>query len=181
MSASLRAFVTKALERNRISFGDLRRLQRTVLPHGLLTREQAEVLIALEQTIPPDRQGLGRLPRRRPHRLRGLALQLARPGRARDGGMAGGQPLLRTANSDHRDDRPCHRPGGPALRGALVGLRAEQPQALKYVDGWSRSREPRLDTPCRSSMAFLSPGSIQDGLDTFLAGKGVAQDRLSPP
>ena len=51
MSASLRAFVSKALERNRISFGDLRRLQRTVLPHGLLTREQAEVLIALEQTI----------------------------------------------------------------------------------------------------------------------------------
>jgi hypothetical protein len=41
----------KALELNRISFGDLRRLQRTVLPHGLLTREQAEVLIALEQTI----------------------------------------------------------------------------------------------------------------------------------
>jgi hypothetical protein len=36
----------KALELNRISFGDLRRLQRTVLPHGLLTREQAEVLIA---------------------------------------------------------------------------------------------------------------------------------------
>jgi hypothetical protein len=51
MSASLRAFVSKALERDRISFGDLRRLQRTVLPHGLLTREQAEVLIALEQTI----------------------------------------------------------------------------------------------------------------------------------
>ena len=39
MSASLRAFVTNALERNRVSFGDLRRLQRTVLPHGLLTRE----------------------------------------------------------------------------------------------------------------------------------------------
>src|SRR5215207_10072533 len=51
MSASLRAFVTKALERNRISFGNLRRLQRTVLPHGFVTREQAEVLIALEQTI----------------------------------------------------------------------------------------------------------------------------------
>ena len=51
MSASLRAFVSKALERNRISFGDLRRLQRTVLPHGLLTREQAEVLIALDHTI----------------------------------------------------------------------------------------------------------------------------------
>jgi hypothetical protein len=51
MSASLRAFVSKALERNRISFGDLRRLQRTVLPHGLATREQAEVLVALDQTI----------------------------------------------------------------------------------------------------------------------------------
>ena len=58
MSASLRAFVTKALERNRISFGDLRRLQRTVLPNGLVTREQAEVLIAFEQTIPaPTRLG----------------------------------------------------------------------------------------------------------------------------
>ena len=58
MSASLRAFVSKTLELNRISFGDLRRLQRTVLPHGLLTREQAEVLIALEQTIPrTDRLG----------------------------------------------------------------------------------------------------------------------------
>jgi hypothetical protein len=40
MSTSLRAFVSKALERDRISFGDLRRLQRNVLPHGLLTREQ---------------------------------------------------------------------------------------------------------------------------------------------
>ena len=51
MSTSLRDFVTKALERDRISFGDLRRLQRNVLPHGLLTREQAEVLIALDHTI----------------------------------------------------------------------------------------------------------------------------------
>jgi len=34
------------------SFGDLCRLQRNILPHGLLTREQAEVLIALDQTIP---------------------------------------------------------------------------------------------------------------------------------
>ena len=51
MSASLRAFVSKALERNRISFGDLRRLQRNVLPHGLASREQAEVLIALDHTI----------------------------------------------------------------------------------------------------------------------------------
>ena len=51
MSASLRAFVSNALERNRISFGDLRRLQRNILPHGLLTRDQAEVLIALDHTI----------------------------------------------------------------------------------------------------------------------------------
>jgi hypothetical protein len=57
MSASLRAFVTKALELNRISFGDLRRLQRTVLPHGLVTREQAEVLIALEQNLAKKRPG----------------------------------------------------------------------------------------------------------------------------
>jgi hypothetical protein len=41
----------QSAERNRISFGDLRRLQRNVLPHSLVTRKQAEVLIALEQTI----------------------------------------------------------------------------------------------------------------------------------
>jgi hypothetical protein len=77
----------------------------------------------------PDRQGLGRLPRRRPHRLRGLALQLARPGRERDGGMAGGQPLLRTANSDHRDDhRVLERRAGCSLAGgagSLGGTRSE--------------------------------------------------------
>src|SRR5215203_615546 len=67
--------------------------------------------------------------------------------------MAGGEPLLRTANSDHRDDRPCDRTRGPALRGALVGLRAEQPQAplpVKQIDRGRGSREPRLDTGLRA-------------------------------
>ena len=48
---TLREFVTKALLARRIGFGDLRRLQRVILPHGITTREEAEVLIALDGSI----------------------------------------------------------------------------------------------------------------------------------
>ncbi len=37
-SNALRKFVSKALEQNRITFGDLRRLERTVLPAGITSR-----------------------------------------------------------------------------------------------------------------------------------------------
>ena len=47
--STLREFVTKALLTKRIGFGDLRRLQRDILPDGITTREEAEVLIALDQ------------------------------------------------------------------------------------------------------------------------------------
>ena len=49
--STLREFVTKALLTKRIGFGDLRRLQRDILPDGITTREEAEVLIALDQAI----------------------------------------------------------------------------------------------------------------------------------
>src|SRR4051794_11341220 len=51
MNASLRDFVTRALAHTRIRFGDLRRLQRDILPARLITREQAEVLIALDKLV----------------------------------------------------------------------------------------------------------------------------------
>jgi hypothetical protein len=51
MNASLRDFVTRTLEHKRIRFGDLRRLQRDVLPARLTMREQAEVLIALDKSV----------------------------------------------------------------------------------------------------------------------------------
>jgi len=41
----------KALLTKRIGFGDLRRLQRDILPDGITTRDEAEVLIALDRAI----------------------------------------------------------------------------------------------------------------------------------
>jgi hypothetical protein len=48
---SLRDFVSRAIEHKRIRFGDLRRLQRDILPARITTREQAEVLIALDSFV----------------------------------------------------------------------------------------------------------------------------------
>jgi hypothetical protein len=48
---SLQDFVTKAAARNRITFGDVRRLQRNVLPDGVSTREEAELLIRLDGRV----------------------------------------------------------------------------------------------------------------------------------
>ena len=50
--ASLREFISSVLARKRLRFGDLRRLQRDVLPTGITTREEAEALIALDQAVP---------------------------------------------------------------------------------------------------------------------------------
>ena len=47
----LSAFVAKTIENKRITFGDVKRLQRTVLPDGITTREEAEVLVALDQAV----------------------------------------------------------------------------------------------------------------------------------
>ncbi len=48
---SLRDFVSQALDHKRISFGDLRRLQRDILPTRITTRQQAEALIELDRSV----------------------------------------------------------------------------------------------------------------------------------
>ena len=48
---SLQDFVCRAMAQNRISFGDLRRLRRDILPDGITTREQAEMLLALDLAV----------------------------------------------------------------------------------------------------------------------------------
>jgi hypothetical protein len=48
---SLRDFVLRAVEHKRKRFGDLRRLQRDILPARITTREQAKVLIALDSSV----------------------------------------------------------------------------------------------------------------------------------
>ena len=50
-STSLRDFVTHARQTGRIRFGDLRRLQRDILPARLTTRDEAEALIALDHSV----------------------------------------------------------------------------------------------------------------------------------
>jgi hypothetical protein len=47
----LHEFVRKVLSKNRIGFGDLRRLQRDVLPNGITMRDEAETLIGLDRTV----------------------------------------------------------------------------------------------------------------------------------
>src|SRR5918912_153653 len=50
INSSLQAFADKALKAGRISFGDVKRLQRDILPDGISSREEAELLLALDQT-----------------------------------------------------------------------------------------------------------------------------------
>ena len=50
-NTSLDLFVSNVLTRKRLRFGDLRRLQRDILPSGPTTRSDAEALIALDQAV----------------------------------------------------------------------------------------------------------------------------------
>jgi hypothetical protein len=48
---SLSAFVQAALREKRIRFGDVRRLDRDILPDGIATREEAGALLALDRVV----------------------------------------------------------------------------------------------------------------------------------
>ena len=50
-NTSLDLFVSNVLTRKRLRFGDLRRLQRDILPSGPTTRSDTEALIALDQAV----------------------------------------------------------------------------------------------------------------------------------
>jgi hypothetical protein len=47
----LQHFVTDTADRGRITFGDVRRLDRDYLPGGVSSREEAEMLLALDSKI----------------------------------------------------------------------------------------------------------------------------------
>jgi hypothetical protein len=51
INSSLQAFANKVQAAGRISFGDVKRLQRDILPDGISSREEAELLLNLEQTV----------------------------------------------------------------------------------------------------------------------------------
>src|SRR5262245_17309925 len=50
-NSKLQDFVTITVLHNRITFGDVRRLQRDYLPHGLASHEQVELLLHLDGII----------------------------------------------------------------------------------------------------------------------------------
>ena len=50
-NSSVQDFVNRIGAKNRITFGDVRRLQRTVLPNGLSSRDEAELLLRLDRQI----------------------------------------------------------------------------------------------------------------------------------
>jgi hypothetical protein len=50
-SILLGEFVRRALDEKRVRFGELRRLQRNILPEGITSREEAEILVALDRTL----------------------------------------------------------------------------------------------------------------------------------
>jgi hypothetical protein len=50
-NSKLQDFVTITVLHNRITFGDVRRLQRDYLPHGLASRQQVELLLHLDGMI----------------------------------------------------------------------------------------------------------------------------------
>jgi len=51
INSSLQAFASNVQKAGRISFGDVKRLQRDILPDGISSRAQAELLITLDQTV----------------------------------------------------------------------------------------------------------------------------------
>jgi len=50
-TASLQDFVSKIAAKRRITFGDVCRLQRDILPDGLFDRAQAELLLDLDRKV----------------------------------------------------------------------------------------------------------------------------------
>jgi len=174
MSASLRAFVTKALERNRISFGDLRRLQHTVLPHGLLTREQAEVLIALDQTIArTDKAWAGYLVAA----LTDFVVwRSSSPGRVEPetaawlvASLSCGRPTRTTgmiARAIVREARHCEE---PLLSFALSSPKRPSPSSRSIVGAGAESRDPAgpftVFAPTNGAFAKLPAGTVEFSMD----------------
>src|SRR5215212_445492 len=51
INSSLQSFTNKVQAAGRISYGDIKQLQRDILPDGISAREEAELLLTLEQTV----------------------------------------------------------------------------------------------------------------------------------
>ena len=108
---SLRDFVSRTVEHKRIRFGDLRRLRRDILPARITTREQAEILIALDSSIDKaDREWRRYLITT----VRDFAIWGSPPAGRMDGDKAEWlAAALRTSSRESRNGRGCLPPACP--------------------------------------------------------------------
>jgi hypothetical protein len=51
INSSLQTFANKVQKAGCIRFGDVKRLQRDILPDGISSRQEAELLLSLEQSV----------------------------------------------------------------------------------------------------------------------------------
>src|SRR3954451_18076473 len=51
INSSLQTFINKVHAAGRINFGGVKRLQRDILPDGISSREEAELLLTLDRTV----------------------------------------------------------------------------------------------------------------------------------
>src|SRR5215217_3706978 len=51
INSSLQVFASNVQKAGRISFGDVQRLQRDILPDGISSQAEAELLLTLDQTV----------------------------------------------------------------------------------------------------------------------------------
>ena len=59
INSSLQTFANKVQKAGCIRFGDVKRLQRDILPDGISSRQEAELLLSLEQSVDRADRALG--------------------------------------------------------------------------------------------------------------------------
>jgi hypothetical protein len=141
---SLCEFNARALAKGRISFGDVRRLQRDIMPNGIGSRDEAELLLALD----------GQVGRRDPEWTRWLIAMVVdfvvwaeRPTGVVDESTAS---WLASALRQHHPSKGCAR--APRIAREIVEeAQAFQNEALLALAGMCHSSKPGRRTPSASA------------------------------
>ena len=155
INSSLQTFINKVHAAGRISFGDVKRLQRDILPDGISSREEAELLLTLALTVGrADRAfgdwlvaviggfcGLGPAP----HRHRGCGdRSVARP-------VPGGPEDNRRCAASPGNSRPRRTTLAaacpPLPRTACQG-KAHQPRSLRILCRWPLEMARHSSSTC---------------------------------
>ena len=140
---SLRVFVDRLSEAQRLGFGDLRRLQRDILPNGPQSREDVEALLALDLALERADRGW-------PEYLLQVVKGFVLDRRIR--------PALSALSSPAGSSQCCRRPNRrqPSASPARW-CRKEVDEVLRAVAKASARRKPKGRIPRRCSCPAASP------------------------